>query len=104
MDNAEDVEKPHIIIKRRDVPHVDSQMLRWEDMMDGPKRLEPEEDKELEEWDIWKIFQEKLKTDSDQEQPQNQSKENKNDLDKLKFKIFKYFLQIISYSFIKIKY
>jgi len=28
MVNAEDVEKPHIIIKRRDVPHVDSQMLR----------------------------------------------------------------------------
>jgi len=28
MDNAEDVEKPLIIIKRKDVLHADSQMLR----------------------------------------------------------------------------
>ena len=79
MVNAEDVEKPLIIIKKKDVLHVDSQMLRWEDMMDGLKRPEPEEDKELEEWDIWKIFQEKPKTDLDLEQLQNQSKENKNE-------------------------
>ena len=55
-------------------------MPRWEDMMDGLKRLELEEDKELEEWDIWKISQERLKMDLDLEQPQNQSKENKNDI------------------------
>ena len=57
MVNVEDVENQHIIIKRKDVHHVDSQMLKWEDMMDGHKKLELEEDKELEEWDIWKICQ-----------------------------------------------
>ena len=57
MVNVEDVENQHIIIKRKDVHHVDSQMLKWEDMMDGDKKLEQEEDKELEEWDIWKICQ-----------------------------------------------
>ena len=55
MVNVEDVENQHIIIKRKDVHHVDSKMLKWEDMMDGDKKLELEEDKELEEWDIWKI-------------------------------------------------
>ena len=89
MVNAEDVEKPLIIIKKKDVLHVDSQMLRWEDMMDGLKRLEPEEDKELEEWDIWKIFQERPKTDSDLEQLQSQSKENKNE-EKMTIRLFFY--------------
>ena len=79
MGNVEDVEKLLIITKKKDVHHVDSQTLKWEDMMDGVKKSEQEEDKELEEWDTWKIFQEEPKTDSDQEHPPNPLLENKNE-------------------------
>ncbi len=48
-------------------------------MMDGLKKLEPEEAKALEEWDIWKISPEKPKMDLDQEPPPNLSKEKPND-------------------------
>ena len=79
MGNVEDVEKLLIITKKKDVHHVDSQTLKWEDMMDGVKKSEQEEDKELEEWDIWKIFLEEPKMDLDPEQYLNQLLEKLND-------------------------
>ena len=79
MVNVEDVVKLHIIIKKKDVHLVDSQQPKWEDMTDGLKKLEQEEEKELEEWAIWKIFLEELKMDLDQEQYLNQSQEKQND-------------------------
>ena len=68
MDNAEDVVKQLITIKKRDVPRADFQLLNWEDMMVGRRKLEPEEVKEQEEWVIWKIFLEELKMALDLEQ------------------------------------
>ena len=79
MVNVEDVVKLHIIIKKKDVHLVDFQQPKWEDMTDGLKKLEQEEEKELEEWAIWKIFLEELKMDLDQEQYLNQSQEKQND-------------------------
>ena len=78
---AEDVERILFIIKKKDAPPADSEnILKWEDMMDGLKKLEQEEDKELEEWDIWRMFPEKLKMDLEVEQLLNPLKEKLNDL------------------------
>ena len=80
MDNAEDVERQLIIIKKKHAQVVDFQQQLWEDSMVGEKNLEQEEEKVLEEWDIKKIFLEGLKMDLEVEQPLSQSKENKNDI------------------------
>lgn len=72
MVTVEDVEKTLFITKKVDAPVADSELpLKWEDTMVGLKKLELEEVKEPEEWDIWKIFPEKPKMDLDQEPPLN---------------------------------
>ena len=50
MVTAEDAEKTHYITKRKDVPLADLELvLKLEDLMDGLKKLELEEVKELAE-------------------------------------------------------
>jgi len=79
MVNVEDAVKLLTIIKKKDVHLVDSRLRKWEDMTDGQRKLEQEEEKELEEWATWKIFQEELKMGLDQEQHQNLYKEKLNE-------------------------
>ena len=79
MDNAEDVERPLIIIKKKLVLVADSQLLQWEDLMVGVKNLEQEEEKEQVEWDIKKIFLEEQKMDLEVVLPLNLLKEKQND-------------------------
>jgi hypothetical protein len=59
--NAEDAEEWASTSKITDALHADSQLLRLE-AMDGLPRLNKEEVKELEEWDILKPSQESTKT------------------------------------------
>ena len=80
MDNAEDVERLLIIIKRKLVQVVDFQQQPWEDSMVGVINSELEEERELAEWDIKKIFPEELKMVLEVELPPSQSKERLNDL------------------------
>ena len=77
---AEDVEKTRFIIKSTDVHLVVLELtLKWDYLQDGVKKLEQEEDKVPEEWDIWKIFLDWLKTVSEQVQSLNLKKEKLND-------------------------
>lgn len=79
-DTAEDADRIPYITKRKDALLADlAPELKWEDMMVGHRKLELEEVKEPEEWDTWKISQEKLKMDSDLEPPPSQLKEKPND-------------------------
>ena len=79
MVNVEDVVKLPIIIKKKDALLADFLLRKWGDMMDGLKRWELEEGKELEEWVIWRIFQEEPKMDLDLEPHQNQLQERQSD-------------------------
>ena len=80
MDIAEDVARIHYTIKKKDALLVASELeLKWEDMMVGLKKSELEEVKAPEEWDIWKIFLEELKTVSEAELPLNLKTEKHND-------------------------
>ena len=77
---AEDVVKMLFIIKKIDVHLVDLVLTqKWDCSLDGVKKLELEEDKEQEEWDIWKIFLVWPKTVSEQVPSLNLKKEKLND-------------------------
>jgi hypothetical protein len=77
---AVDVAKMHSIIKNTDVLHVDSVLtLKWDYSLVGDKKLEQEEDKALEEWDIWKISLDWLKMALELAQLPNPKREKLND-------------------------
>ena len=92
---AVDVAKTLSIIKNTDVHHADSGLTqKWDYSLDGDKKLEPEEDKVPEEWDIWKIFLDWLKTVSGQVQSLNLKKEKLNDFN------IRDFLEFLGFRFI----
>lgn len=92
--NAVDAGKQLTTTRRRGAPVAASLLPRWEDMTDGLKKSEQEEEKELAEWAIWKTSPEEPKTDSEMERPLNPSPEKFNDYENRLFSFFTFsFLQ-----------